>query len=67
MLHTKEAKLKYYHTSFEVETSGDYVLCAMSKQKIPLDMVRYWNVDTQEPYANPEIVLKAYQNRNVAK
>ena len=46
----KEAKLKYKQGSFEVIKEGDYVLCAISKKKILLKDLKYWNVTLQEPY-----------------
>ena len=32
-----EAKLKYKQGSFEIVKDGDYVFCAVSKRKIPLN------------------------------
>ena len=32
---------------------GDYVICAVSKKKIPLENLNYWNVDLQEAYFSP--------------
>ena len=49
----KEAKLKYKQGSFEVIKEGDYVLCAISKKKILLKDLKYWNVRLQEPYFSP--------------
>ena len=49
----KEAKLKYKQGSFEVVKEGDYVLCAISKKKILLKDLKYWNVKLQEPYFSP--------------
>ena len=30
--------------------NGDYVICAISKKKIALENLNYWNVEEQEPY-----------------
>ena len=49
----KEAKIKYKQGSFEVIKEGDYVLCAISKKKILLKDLKYWNVTLQEPYFLP--------------
>ena len=49
----KEAKLKYKQGSFEVIKDGDYVLCAISKKKILLKDLKYWNVTLQEPHFSP--------------
>ena len=36
----KEAKLKYNAGSFEILEKGDYVICAVSKAKIPLENLK---------------------------
>ena len=46
----KLAKLKYLPNNFEIIEEGDYVLCAISRKKIPLEKLNYWNVDEQEAY-----------------
>ena len=46
----KLAKIKYLPNNFKILENGDYVLCAVSGKKIPLENLNYWNVDTQEAY-----------------
>tara|TARA_X000000950_G_scaffold158496_1_gene194309 strand:- start:892 stop:1080 length:189 start_codon:yes stop_codon:yes gene_type:complete len=46
----KLAKLKFLPNNFEIIENGDYVICAISKKKIPLENLNYWNVDKQEAY-----------------
>ena len=46
----KLAKLKYLPNKFEIIEPGDHVICAVSKQKIYLQNLNYWNVDLQEAY-----------------
>ena len=46
----KLAKIKYLPNNFEVIQDGDYVICAISRKKIPLEKLNYWNVEDQEPY-----------------
>ena len=46
----KLAKLKYLPNNFEIVENGDHVICAISKKKIPLENLNYWNVDKQEAY-----------------
>jgi hypothetical protein len=46
----KLAKLKYLPNNFEILENGDYVICAVSGKKIPLEKLNYWNVELQEPY-----------------
>ena len=48
-----EAKLKFKHNHFEIISNGDYVICAVSKKKIPLENLNYWNVELQEAYFSP--------------
>ncbi|HWL46561.1 MAG TPA: DUF2093 domain-containing protein [Sphingomonadaceae bacterium] len=55
------ARLHYLANSFRVLTAGDYVLCAQSGERIPLDMLRYWSVARQEAYASAELATKAEQ------
>ncbi len=52
------AKLAYGPNAFRVIKSGQYVLCAVSGEQIPLDELRYWSVDLQEPYASAEIATR---------
>ena len=46
----KLAKIKYLPNNFQVLQQGDYVICAISGKKIPLEKLTYWSVDLQEPY-----------------
>ena len=57
----KIAKLKYKAGTFEIIEDGDYVICAVSKKKILLNDLKYWNVDLQEAYFSPiEVAHKIY-------
>ena len=49
----KLAKLKYLPNKFEIIEPGDHVICAVSKQKIYLQNLNYWNVELQEAYYSP--------------
>jgi len=46
----KLAKIKYLPNNFQIIENGDYVICAISGKKIPLDCLNYWNVEEQEAY-----------------
>ena len=46
----KLAKIKYLPNNFQIMETGDYVECAVSKKKISIDNLTYWNVELQEPY-----------------
>ncbi|HWU04076.1 MAG TPA: DUF2093 domain-containing protein [Novosphingobium sp.] len=52
------ALLRYEPNGFSMISRGNYVLCAVSGEKIPLDVLRYWSVERQEAYASPEIATK---------
>ena len=56
-----KAKLKYLANTFEIIDKGDYVECAVSKKKIPLENLNYWNVELQEAYFSPEEVKQKYE------
>ena len=57
----KKAKLIYKHNYFEILEEGDHVLCAISKKKISLQNLNYWNVELQEAYFSPMEVNKRYK------
>tara|TARA_Y100000992_G_C21231809_1_gene475883 strand:+ start:195 stop:386 length:192 start_codon:yes stop_codon:yes gene_type:complete len=56
-----KAKLKYLANSFEILEKGDYVECAVSKKKIPLEDLNYWNVELQEAYFSPLEVKQRHE------
>ena len=45
-----EARLRYLDADVDVIQPGDYVTCAVTGRKIPLQALRYWSVDLQEAY-----------------
>ncbi len=55
----RAARLHYMANGFRVLVQGDHVICAKSGAAIPLDMLRYWSVARQEPYASAEIATRA--------
>ena len=65
-MNNKLAKLKYLPNNFKIIEEGDHVICAVSRKKISLDNLTYWNVDLQEAYysykeaflKNEEIIKK---------
>ncbi|MDR7102268.1 hypothetical protein J2X37_001428 [Croceicoccus sp. BE223] len=52
------ARLIYGPNGFRQLTAGDHVLCAVSGQPIPLELLRYWSVEKQEAYASCEIATE---------
>ena len=53
-----EARLQYGPSGFRVLRPGQFVTCAMSGVPIPLDELRYWSVDHQEPYATAQLATE---------
>ena len=60
-----EAKLRYLDGEYEILTPGGHVVCAVTGTEIPLDALRYWSVDLQEAYANPEISTRRAQEKGL--
>ena len=56
-----KANLKYLANTFEIVEKGDYVECAVSKKKIPLENLNYWNVELQEAYFSPKEAKQRYE------
>lgn len=54
----RTAVLRYEPSSFRMVSPGSHVVCAVSGEKIPLDTLRYWSVERQEPYASAQIATK---------
>ena len=53
-----EATLEYLDGDFRVVRPGAFVRCAVTGAAIPVEELRYWNVDRQEAYANPDAKLR---------
>ncbi len=53
-----EATVDYLDGEFRVSRAGAFVLCAVTGVPIPLEELRYWNVDLQEAYASPAAKLE---------
>ena len=52
-MNKKKDFLKYKPNTFDILEDGDHVICAVSKKKIPLEILNYWNVKLQEAYYSP--------------
>lgn len=57
-----EAVLKYASGDYKIVTPGDFVRCAVTGVPIPLDELRYWSYDLQEPYASAEIAFQRHRD-----
>jgi len=60
-----EAKVKYLDGDFIIEVPGTHVFCAVTGKPILMEMLRYWNVDFQEPYIDAAASLQAEQQRQL--
>ena len=49
---SREAKIHYLDGTFRLLSAGDHVRCAVTGITIPLEELRYWSVERQEPYAD---------------
>ena len=47
----RPATLHYGPNGFRVLSAGAHVLCAVTGEKIALEVLRYWSVEHQEAYA----------------
>ncbi|MCB1475287.1 MAG: DUF2093 domain-containing protein [Rhodobiaceae bacterium] len=56
-----EAQLRYLDGDYRIVRRGAFVRCAVTGDAIPLDELRYWNVDRQEPYASAAIAAARHQ------
>jgi hypothetical protein len=52
-----EADVEYGDNEFTVLRQGNFVRCAVTGERIPLDELRYWSVDLQEAYRGPAEAL----------
>ncbi|MGQ0741784.1 MAG: DUF2093 domain-containing protein [Alphaproteobacteria bacterium] len=59
------AEVEYLDGEFHVKKPGAYVVCAVTGVRIPLESLRYWSVDLQEPYASAAIALKRLREKGL--
>ncbi|HUZ66390.1 MAG TPA: DUF2093 domain-containing protein [Beijerinckiaceae bacterium] len=52
-----EAQVQFLDGDFRILRPGAYVRCAVTGLPIPLDELRYWDVDRQEAYVSPQAKL----------
>ena len=57
-----KAKIKFNPNNFDIIESGDFVICAISGKKIPINELNYWNVELQEAYFSPKRLSKDMKN-----
>jgi hypothetical protein len=52
-----EAQIQFLDGDFRILRPGAFVRCAVTGAQIPIDELRYWDVDRQEAYASPQAKL----------
>lgn len=55
-----EAALEYLDAEFAILKPGAFVRCAVTGDRIPLDVLRYWNVDKQEAYRDAAAAMVGF-------
>lgn len=53
-----EAEVKFLDGDFRIVRPGAFVRCVVTGVPIPLEELKYWSVELQEPYASPEAVMR---------
>jgi hypothetical protein len=56
-----EATIHYGDSDFSILKDGMFVFCAITKEKIPLNSLRYWNSNKQEAYKDAQASLEAWR------
>ena len=54
----RAATLVYGPNGFRVVKPGNFVLCAVSGEPVPIEELMYWSVERQEAYASPEMATR---------
>lgn len=55
----REARIHYMAGTFRLLAQGDYVRCAVTGARVPIEELRYWSVERQEPYVDAAASLEA--------
>jgi hypothetical protein len=53
------ARIHYLPGTYRVLVPGDHVVCAVTRQPIPLAELKYWSVERQEAYLSADAALEA--------
>ena len=61
----REARIHYLAGSFRLLAHDDYVRCAITGARIPLDELRYWSVARQEACVEAAASLAAEKIRSI--
>ncbi len=52
-----EAQVEFLDGDFRILRPGAFVRCAVTGEPIPIEDLRYWDVDRQEAYVTPQAKL----------
>lgn len=63
----EEAEIRYGDGDFDVIRRGNFVRCDVTGKIIPLEELRYWNVDLQEAYVTADVAFARYQEIRAGK
>lgn len=55
-----EAQIRYLDGDFQILANGSHVICAVTGAAIPVDELRYWSVERQEPYVDAKASLERH-------
>ncbi|MGF1544069.1 MAG: DUF2093 domain-containing protein [Parvularculaceae bacterium] len=56
----REAVLEYLDAEYAVIKPGRFVRCAVTGEKIPLEALKYWSADRQEPYIDAAAAMRGF-------
>ena len=62
---SREAKIRYLDGDFQILLPGGHVTCAVTGKPIPIDELKYWSVDRQEPYVDAAASLEGDRRAGV--
>ena len=63
----REARIHYLAGTFRLLGAGDHVRCAETGVAIPLDELRYWSVERQEPFVDAAASMAAELRAGTAR
>ena len=61
-----EAVIRYLDGDYKILAPGAYVTCAVTRARIQLEDLRYWNVDLQEAYADAHAAFVRFNELRAA-
>ena len=63
----REARIQYLAGTFRLLGAGDHVRCAETGVQIPLEELRYWSVERQEPYIDAAASVAAERRAKTSR